>query len=162
MDATEDRSHANLVIKMLPDSLIALREELAHHQDISDYASQGRDFGDCLGRIGTKLDIALDGDYDVDSLSEILLSALRGRRFGHHPEYTRKRLGLVPAELVERAGELSLETQKNTIYGSSEMIVTEVDTTMPQAPEQLPAVAPKEDLGDGVWADVDPDTVAKG
>lgn len=135
--AEEDRSHHLLSLKQIPDTLLELRKELALHTDISEFASQGNTFEDCLGRIGAKLDIALDGDYDVEDLCGLLLRALRLRRFGYPGSHIHRTLGLASAQLVERADGVSLEAHQDVSLPPEEVIVTEVDTSFPKQKEEV-------------------------
>lgn len=110
----EDRSNAYLSLKVPPPSIIALREELTHHQDIYDYAIQGTSFEDCMAKIAEKLDILLEGMYDAEKLAEVLVEALRNRRFhGNQPHLRSKHL--VNVELVERKGTMTIEKVEGDI-----------------------------------------------
>jgi len=100
-------THHLLSIHEPPTALVALREELQYHPDIVEYAQQGNSFEECLARIGTMLDIALDGVYDGSEICALFVRVLRNKRFG----ITELDSQLVPAELVEREGEISLETR---------------------------------------------------
>lgn len=108
--------HHLIEIKEPPASVVALRKELEkpENRDIYDYASQGTDFADCMGRIALKLSIALDGEYDGADLCGMLVNAMRARKVADGTG--RPHLGdsrLVEAEIVEKeSGELSLEKKK--------------------------------------------------
>ena len=91
-----------------PDSLVALRQELLNHPDISAYAKEGATFEDCIGRIALKLDIVLDGAYDGDKLCAMLAEALRNRGSNTMTPHLRA-TGLVNAEIVETEKGISLE-----------------------------------------------------
>lgn len=109
LDGYEDRSHHLLVVKEVPDTLQELRRELQHgaHRDICLAAIKETTFEGSLATIGEKLDIVLDGTYDVGPLCQVLLQALRARRMGTKIPGN---LGLITgAEIVEREGEVSLE-----------------------------------------------------
>jgi hypothetical protein len=74
--------HKLLEVREPPDSLVALRTELAKPEnlDISIYASAGVTFEDCLGRIAFCLRIAMDGVYDPIKVCATLTDELRRRR----------------------------------------------------------------------------------
>lgn len=63
--------------EMVPKSVEALREELKKHPDIYDYAILGTTFEDCLGRIAVKVNLILDGYYDVDDLCDKLIQLMK-------------------------------------------------------------------------------------
>ena len=65
------------------ENLVELRKELARHPDITAWAQHGVDFEDCLGRIGFKLGMELDGTYDTEELCGKLVTALKTRKRGH-------------------------------------------------------------------------------
>jgi len=107
-------THHLLLIKEVPLSFDLLREELQHHLDICAYVNQGDSFPECMARIALKLDIALDGIYEIGPLSEVLLEALRNRRF--HPESPHLRAkGLIDVELLETQGELKLQERNRDV-----------------------------------------------
>lgn len=91
-----------------PDSLVALREELLHHPDICEYAKDATSFEDVLGKIALKLDIILDGLYDVADICAMLTTALKGRYSNTSTPHLRA-FGLQDVELVEREGSVSIE-----------------------------------------------------
>lgn len=103
-------SHHLISRKILPQSATELQTEIARpeHRDIYNASIKGNTFSECMAIILAMLDIAVDGEYDGDKLMEMAVHALRNRRFhgnnpaGMHPD-------LVPAELVEREGSVSLE-----------------------------------------------------
>jgi len=66
-------------LQFVPESLIKLREELAHHKDIVFEAAKAVSFEEAIGTIAAKLNIVLDGDYDPDDLFSMLARALRNR-----------------------------------------------------------------------------------
>lgn len=74
-------SHPLLVQKIEPESLIALRRELAlpHNKDISEKAQKQKDFETSLASIATDLGIILDGEYDLEQLCDVLATVLRKR-----------------------------------------------------------------------------------
>lgn len=106
MQVPEDIRKPVLQIKMLPEELIELRKELLNHPDIANAAMKGTTFEDCLAEIATKLNIALDGLYDVPDLCKLLLDALRNRNVDRAlvPNVP----GLQTVELVETDTEISL------------------------------------------------------
>lgn len=109
-----DDSHHLVAIHQPPASLIALREELVYHPDIFEYAALGVDFEDVLGRIALKLDIALDGVYDVEPLCAVLVEAMRKRRFfPGNPSLRHK--DLMDVELVEKEGKIELQERNRMV-----------------------------------------------
>ncbi len=102
-------THHLVLLKESPDSLVELRKELCYHPDITEFAQKGSDFSECLGLIAVKLDIALDGVYDCGPLCEILVAALRNKRFGRQTH--QGIAGLTQSELIET--ETSLELSKH-------------------------------------------------
>jgi hypothetical protein len=65
--------------QMLPESLVLLQKELTlpQHSKLAAIASKEQTFSAVLGSIAASLDIALDGDYEVEELCSVLLSAMR-------------------------------------------------------------------------------------
>lgn len=135
---TEDKSKKNfgvdhethhlLEIRQPPEALVALRNELPYHKDIYEYAIQGKNFEDCMAKIGEKLDIVLDGLYDGDKLCEVLVTALRNRRFhGNQPHL--RHPALVSAEIIERKGVVSLDRAEEigTIAATAAIPIALVD-----------------------------------
>lgn len=109
-------THHLLERKEPPNSVVRLRERLQRpeHKDIHDAGIKGVDFADCLGIIAAKLDIALDGNYDVPDLCDLLVRAMDARdTLGNNPSALDERL--VSAELIEREGTLSLEEGFGTV-----------------------------------------------
>jgi len=104
-----DKSHHLRVEKVVPSSLVRLRQLLAQpeHKDVADYARRGSTFEECLGYLAAALGIALDGEYDVPDLCELLYKALKAKR-NAHSNITHIDSRLIPAELVEREGTISL------------------------------------------------------
>lgn len=105
--------HHLVEIKEPPASVVQLRKELEkpENKDIYDYASQGTTFEDCIGRIATKLSIALDGEYDAAELCEVLINSVRMRgKIGGSPHLGDARL--IDVEMVEREGDITLEKRK--------------------------------------------------
>lgn len=102
----EDIRKPVLVIKEVPPEMIELRNELYNHQDVYQEAVKGNSFEESLGKIATKLNIALDGLYDVPDLCKLLLGALRNRNVDRAlvPNIP----GLQTVELVETDTEISL------------------------------------------------------
>jgi hypothetical protein len=103
----DDTTHHLIHIHQPPDTLVTLREELAYHPDVIEFAQKGETFEECLGRIALKVDIALDGEYDCEDLCGVLVTALRNRRF--HPQNPHLRVpGLEDVELVEKEDSVEL------------------------------------------------------
>lgn len=75
-------SHPNLAIKMLPSSLIALRQELTKpwNVEIFEAANKESTFEGSLGTIAEKLGIVVDGLYDVGPFCERMMDELVKRR----------------------------------------------------------------------------------
>jgi hypothetical protein len=103
----DETTHHLIALHEPPDSLSELRKELAFHPDISSYAQEGLTFEDCLGRIALKLDIVLDGDYEVGPLCEVLVTALRARK-SHTTAPHLRHSSLIDVELVEKEGEMEI------------------------------------------------------
>lgn len=105
-----DDSHHLREVKILPESLIQLQQEitLPEHRDIYNAANAEKTFETALGMIAAMCDIVLDGEYDVPKLCELLVLALRSRRSAGanpssmHPE-------LVAVDLIEKKDELAVE-----------------------------------------------------
>lgn len=95
-----------LQIKDLPEELIELRKELLNHPDILAASQAAKTFEDALGIVAMKLNIALDGLYDVQDLCSMLLGALRNRNVDRAlvPNIP----GLQTVELVETDTEISM------------------------------------------------------
>ena len=123
-----------------PASLVALRNELAFHPEVCEFAIQGDTFEECLGRIATKLDIVLDGLYDVEPLCAMLVEALQSIRFQTRQNQPHLRAtGLVDAEIVETAGEVKLIERDRSVTTvlPKDAIVTESSTTQLKLPGLL-------------------------
>ncbi len=122
-------THHLLSLREPPSSLVALRQELAFHSDITDYAQHGADFGEVLGRIALKLDIALDGDYNAEDLCGVLVEALRHRRFFPDSPHLRAK-GLVDVELIETETEVTLVKRDRNVQTvlPTDAIITENST----------------------------------
>jgi len=118
-----------------PASLVALRSELAYHQDIIDYAIQGGDFGDCIGRIALKLDIAMDGMYEVEPMCELLVSALRARRFNTPAGPLLP--GLFAAEMIEDADSIRLQEVGEVLEVPKDAVVVQTETSVPRPPKLI-------------------------
>lgn len=106
----EDRSHPYLILKETPPALIELRRILSLVANIDLYQAgiTGDNIGDCLGRIAAKLDIAMDGYYEIPEVCEMLVEAIGNRgKFSSQPHL--RAAGLVNAELVEREGTVEIE-----------------------------------------------------
>lgn len=109
-DANFKNDHHLIHEKVVPDSLLALRQELLlpHHRDIFLAAQKERSFEEALGMIAAKLDILLDGDYNVPDLCELLVKALRTRALhGNNPAAIDPRL--IAVEIVEKKDVVSVE-----------------------------------------------------
>lgn len=114
-----------------PDSLVALRKELQKHPDICEACSVPtiRTFEETLAVIAMKLDIALDGSYDVGPLCEVLVSALRNRgKFNTVPHLRDSRL--LDVEMLEKEGEVEIVQRDRNVETlvPKDSIVTEVNT----------------------------------
>jgi len=121
--------HVN--IHQPPASLIALRQELQKHPDICAACAvpEVYTFEEALAIIAMKLDIALDGAYDVGPLCEVLLSALWNRgRFATNPHLRDSRL--VDVEMLEKEGEIELVQRDRNVQTivPEDAIVTESNT----------------------------------
>ena len=103
-------THHLLEIREPPENLVALRNELMEvaHDDIRPYLQEGKTFEDVLGRIGVRVNIALDGEYDANDICGVLCTALRNKRFGTGDPRLEPILGLLEAGLVEREGTIEL------------------------------------------------------
>lgn len=105
-----DDSHHLMELKQIPPALTQLRTLLQQPEnaDIVAYAIKGESFEDCIGRVAIFLSIALDGDYDVGPLCEVLINAINNRHAtGNQPHLSDSRL--VNAEIVETEGEVTLQ-----------------------------------------------------
>lgn len=103
----DQSTHHLINLHQPPQYLVLLRQELLKHEDILREGMKGRDFSECLGIIAAQLDIALDGDYEVNSLCKVLYTALQNRgKFSSNPSLRAD--GLLDVELIEREGSLSL------------------------------------------------------
>lgn len=117
-------THHLLDLRRPPDNLVALREELIKHEDICQFAQQGKTFEECLGLIALKLDIALDGEYDVSDLCGMLTTALRCRSSGYS-DAIRTLPGMVGVELVETADGVILQESGAAIKLPPGAVVTD-------------------------------------
>lgn len=120
--------HHLLEIREPPPSVIALRVELAQpqHKDIYDAAIKEPTFERVLAKIGERLDILLDGEYDASELCDVLVTALKNRSLkgsGSSPHKRDSRL--LNVELVERDKEVTVEVVEGDGPGT---IVPEVPT----------------------------------
>lgn len=103
--------HHLVELKEPPPSLVQLRGLLARPEnlDIMRFAAEeGTDFETALGAIAAKLDIVLDGKYDVENLCELLCKGIL-LRAGYHNRMHTIDSRLQPAELQEREGAVSIE-----------------------------------------------------
>lgn len=75
----------NVVIKELPESFVLLQRELAqiYNLDLALAARQTNSIEEALGAICTGLGIVVDGYYDVEPMSKMLVEAMRARQHGH-------------------------------------------------------------------------------
>ena len=78
------------------------------HEDICEFAIQGKTFEECLGLIALKLDIVLDGVYDASDLCGLLTTALRCRSSGY-TDAIRNLPGMVDVEIVETSDGVILQ-----------------------------------------------------
>jgi hypothetical protein len=125
----DNDTHYLVQLKEPPDSIIALREELPKHSDIYEAARQGNTFEECLGIIAAKLDIALDGHYDVQPLCAMLVSVLRKRNmFGAYPHLRHPEL--IAVELVEKEGEVELREAGPEVTIPADAVVMRSDTSV--------------------------------
>jgi hypothetical protein len=108
-----------LLIKEAPDSLIALRQLLAlpENKDIYDAANKETTFEVVLATVAEKLDIVLDGTYDVGPLCTVLAEAMKRRHMG--PGLRFDVPGLQRADIVERESSVTLEPVKNEAEGEA-------------------------------------------
>lgn len=114
---TDHFTHHLLEIREPPPSLVELRNLLQRpeHADILARCNPEASFAHNLGIIASVLDIALDGDYDVDDLCKLLVTCLKGRLNNVSTPHLRAE-GLVNAEIQETEDELRLvEAIENTI-----------------------------------------------
>lgn len=118
-------SHHLIQLHEAPESLIALRQELVYHPDITNYAQNGKTFEECLGIIALHLDIALDGIYDCEPLCKVLVTALKNRRIYPNSPHLRAQ-GLLDIELVEKEGSLEVVERDRSVFTnvSEETIIT--------------------------------------
>lgn len=112
LNGAEDReTHQLLLIKEVPDSLVAFRKELIkpEHTDIFLTAMGAPTFELAIAAVAAKLDIVLDGDYDVGPLCAILTTALEQKGKGQALRFEGIP-GLVDnVEIVERENGINLE-----------------------------------------------------
>lgn len=80
--------------KYTPESLVTLRQELQHHLDICAKAEHCNSFEETMGMIAAELNIVLDGVYDVEELSAVLVEALRKRKIDNALHLTLNRFRL--------------------------------------------------------------------
>lgn len=125
-------THYLLEIREPPPSLIALRSELAspENKDIYDAAIKETTFEAVLGTIASKLDIALDGLYDVPDLCDLLANVLRNRNMpgtSNQPHLRDRRL--LNVEMVEKDKDVELvrvsDLGPGTLVGEKENKVIE-------------------------------------
>lgn len=105
------RDEHHLILEKIPPlSVVALRTELClpQNSDIFNEAIKAPNFEMALATIGVMLDICLDGDYDAGELCDVLVSAMRARHTHSNQPHLRDSR-LVNAEMIERAGTVSLE-----------------------------------------------------
>lgn len=100
-------THHLLDIREPGETLVALRTELLNHPEISAYAQEGKSFSECIARIATQLDIALDGEYDPNDLMEMLTLALKAHGRGEKTPHNLAR-GLLNVELEEKENTVEL------------------------------------------------------
>lgn len=102
----EDIRKPKLEIKFLPPELVELRKEIIKHSDILAVVQNAKTFEDGLGGIAAKLNIALDGLYDVPDLCRLLIDALHNRNVDR--ALAPNIAGLQSVEMVETDKEISL------------------------------------------------------
>lgn len=110
-------THHLIEIREPPPSIVELRNLLqeAQHADLFEASKAGKDFGESLGILAARLDIALDGDYDVDNLCRMLVTCLKARFVNVSTPHLRSP-GLVNARLEEAENEIRLvEAVENTV-----------------------------------------------
>lgn len=114
---TDHFTHHLLEIREPPPSIVELRNLLQEpqHADILADAQKATSFSEAIGTIAARLDIALDGSYDVDGLCRVLCTCLRGRFTNNSTPHLRSP-ELVNVELHETEDEVKLvEAFENTI-----------------------------------------------
>lgn len=117
-------THYLLSLSEPPASLVALRDELKFHPEVTEYAIQGANFEECLGRIGVKLDVALDGEYDAEKLCALFVDLLRCTRIAvYSREAVLAKHGMVAAELVETKDGVQLEEHKTTVLEETDEVM---------------------------------------
>lgn len=110
-------THHLIEIREPPPSIVELRNLLqeAQHADLLTEMQKGKDFPESLGILAARLDIALDGQYDADSLCRMLVTCLRAR-FVHGSSPHLRSPDLVNARLEEAEDEIRLvEAIENTV-----------------------------------------------
>lgn len=109
-------THHLISLKQPPPSMIALRNELAlpSNKDIYDEAIKGKNIEESLGTVAARLDILLDGTYDMEALCNVLMTALKSR-YGYKNQPHLRDSRLVSAEIVERKEELTVERVETDI-----------------------------------------------
>lgn len=127
----EDRSNPNLVRKIAPEAVeeLAKRLQQPQHADISAYANSFPTFSECLGAIAAKLDILLEGDYNVPDLCELLCRAMDARgTLGNTPHKLDSRL--VNAEILERPKSIEILETSGEIGTIAPQPVTDMQRFM--------------------------------
>lgn len=107
-------THHLIALHEPPESLTALRNELAFHPDLVSKIYDQPTFETVLAALCTQLDIVVDGLYDVGPLCSMLVSALRNRRFNPGSPHLRAD-GLVDVELIEKEGSVELVKRDRSI-----------------------------------------------
>lgn len=125
---------ADLEIRELPESVIALRREILHHPEIFEAAKAGRNFEDSLAIIATHLGIVLDGYYDVPELCDVLVTALYRKGTAHIDDR------LIPVQRVETPTEVRLEDRGMLLPPG--VTKEEIDTAV--TGEVLKSIAPND------------------
>lgn len=94
-------THPLIHIKDIPPEFIALQKELNKDEnfDVAFEARKAGNIEEALGTIAAKLNIALDGLYDVPDICNILAKALAKRGGNIHPSQIDPRLKI--AQVVE-------------------------------------------------------------
>lgn len=109
-DFQVDNSNPYLQVKVTPETWNEFVRELnsGRHSDIVKEAQKCLSFSEVIGTVAAKLDIVLDGSYDMLPTCAMLLSALQRKVSGNTQPHNLDP-SLVPVNLIEREGSLTLE-----------------------------------------------------
>lgn len=118
-----DNFHPLMTRKIIPDSITRLAQllQLPKNKKLHDEVIKGANFEECLGILGARFDIVLDGEYEPGALCEILCKAIEGD-VSWKQETT-------PIELIEREGTVTIEPQ-NIPYAEAKNPQTEKEQTI--------------------------------